>query len=147
MTSIRAGLIVVACVALALWAWPIWLRFRTEQTVRLWASYRISIRPRTNRPSVRSCPSAAAGLRSRRWWRRCGATTRACGLRPRRLGAIGPDAAAAFPALIALCDESDLYVRQTVPQALGAIGPAAKSALPAPTRAMRQALAHQDQSC
>ena len=53
------------------------------------------------------------------------------------VGAIGPDAAEAIPALIVLLDEPNLYVRQVAPRALGAIGSAAKPALPALCRALR----------
>jgi HEAT repeat protein len=130
-------LVVIALVALGLWAWPAWVRYRTERTLRsvglLWDKD-TATRQRAGTailangggwpsvpPLVEALRSDDSGLRFTAAWALCG---------------VGPDAGGAVPALITLLDDPSLYVRQMAPQTLGAIGAAARPALPALTRAV-----------
>jgi HEAT repeat protein len=53
------------------------------------------------------------------------------------LGTIGPEAADAVPALTALLEDGELYVRQNAPESLARLGPAARPAVPALIRALK----------
>jgi HEAT repeat protein len=128
----RALLVLVACAALACWAWPIWLRYRTSQTIRSFGRLQERDSATHGRateailgigggrasvaPLIEALRGDDAGLKY------------TAGM---ALGAIGPDAAAAVPTLIELLRDPSLYARQVAPGTLAAIGPAARPALPA----------------
>ena len=135
--TIRALLVLIALVAMALWGWPRWLRYRTARAVQSFG-YLADDDTATHQRATEAILSIGGGrasvaplieaLRSNDVGLQFTAAY--------ALGGIGPDAIAAVPALIELLGHPDLYVRQTAPNALGAIGPAARGALPALVKAL-----------
>jgi HEAT repeat protein len=136
--KLQTVLILLMFVALGLWAWPVWIRYRTEQVFRSFgviydrdtSGHQRAAQAILSIGGGRACvPPLIEALRSRDSGRQFAAAMAISG--------IGPDAYEAVPALTELLDVPDLYARQVAPGALAAIGPSARPALPALSRSLR----------